>query len=437
MAIQSESLEKVVNKSTNTALGSSDVLYPTQNAVKTYIDNNLGASTVVKNLILDIFLNAFRIAVQGSLTIFNMVAGFVDEYEDESGVDTTNSINQTYNSTDDYYSPSTSVDSYTKLLLHFNGTDASTTFTDETGKTVTPHGNAQIDTAQLKLGTASGLFDGAGDYLSVADSADWYLGSSNFTVECFIRLSNITQPIIHEIIGQYENDNDFIRLAWWNHAGTGRYGLRFDYISGGVLQFGITQGTITGWATNTWYHIAVVRNGNTITIYKDGTSVASGTYSGTIQNFSAPLQIGSIAGSGDFNGWIDELRWSLGIARWTTSFTPPTTEYSLGGGSVNMTLISNVKTALTAPTSVRIVLFEEDIDAITLNTDLIVYVSRNDGTNWTEGTLENMGTYSSLARILTALIDVSSQPSGTNLKYKIVTANTKNLKIHGTGLHWQ
>ena len=50
--------------------------------------------------------------------------------------------------------------SFTKLLLHCNGTDGSTTFTDEIGKTVTANGNAQIDTAQSKFGGASGLFDG-------------------------------------------------------------------------------------------------------------------------------------------------------------------------------------------------------------------------------------------------------------------------------------
>ena len=57
-------------------------------------------------------LNAFRIAQQGSLAILKMVDQFVDEYEDETGVDTVNSVNQTYNSSDDFYTPST--DSYTK-----------------------------------------------------------------------------------------------------------------------------------------------------------------------------------------------------------------------------------------------------------------------------------------------------------------------------------
>src|SRR3972149_9214360 len=69
--------------------------------------------------------------------------------------------------------PPYTIDSYTKLLLHMDGANGSTTFTDEMGQAVTANGNAQISTAQSKFGGASGLFDGTGDYLSVPASADW------------------------------------------------------------------------------------------------------------------------------------------------------------------------------------------------------------------------------------------------------------------------
>ena len=68
---------------------------------------------------------------------------------------------------------------YKVLGLHCNGTNGSTTFTDVKGNTVTANGNAQISTAQypaLTGKTASALFDGAGDYLSIPDSADWDFG---------------------------------------------------------------------------------------------------------------------------------------------------------------------------------------------------------------------------------------------------------------------
>jgi len=75
-------------------------------------------------------------------------------------------------------------DSYTKLLLHMDGADGSTTFTDEAGHTVTANGNAQIDTAQNVFGGASGLFDGSSGYLTVPDSEDWNFGTGDFTFDC-------------------------------------------------------------------------------------------------------------------------------------------------------------------------------------------------------------------------------------------------------------
>ena len=72
-------------------------------------------------------------------------------------------------------------DAYTKSLLHFDGTDASTTFTDESGKTWTAHGNAQIDTAQSVFGGASGYFDGSGDYITTPDRADFDFDGQQFT----------------------------------------------------------------------------------------------------------------------------------------------------------------------------------------------------------------------------------------------------------------
>jgi hypothetical protein len=76
------------------------------------------------------------------------------------------------------------IDSYTKLLVHFDGTDGARTHTAETGQTVTfASGTAQLDTAQKKFGTASLFLDGDSDYVMVPDSDDFDLGASNFITE--------------------------------------------------------------------------------------------------------------------------------------------------------------------------------------------------------------------------------------------------------------
>ena len=82
---------------------------------------------------------------------------------------------------------SASIDAYTKALLHFDGADESTTFTDESGKTWTAQDNAQLDTSVKKFGTASGLFDGTGDYVDSEVSADFGFGTDDFTVDFWMK----------------------------------------------------------------------------------------------------------------------------------------------------------------------------------------------------------------------------------------------------------
>ena len=101
-----------------------------------------------------------------------------------------------------------------------------------------------------------------------------------------------------------------------------------------------------------------------------------------------------------------------------------------------MTLISDTFTAEAQPDIGRIVLFTEDIDSIILDTDLILKISRDSGTTYSTAILENVGEYESGKNILTASVDISGQPAGTNIKYKLETANNKNIRIHGTGMSW-
>jgi hypothetical protein len=100
-------------------------------------------------------------------------------------------------------------------------------------------------------------------------------------------------------------------------------------------------------------------------------------------------------------------------------------------------IFSDTFTATTAPTSARIVVFEEDVETPTLNTDVIASVSRDGGSNYTTATLSDSGyvTGSSGQRILTGTADISGQPSGTSMRWKIALANN-TVKIHGVSLQW-
>ena len=101
------------------------------------------------------------------------------------------------------------------------------------------------------------------------------------------------------------------------------------------------------------------------------------------------------------------------------------------------TLFSDPFAASSVPTTTRIVVFEENIDTPTLNTDIIASVSRNGGSNYTNVTLADSGyvTGASGQRILTGQATISGQPSGQSMRWKLALANNM-VKIHGVSLSW-
>ncbi len=223
----------------------------------------------------------------------------------------------------------TGLDSYTKLLLHSDGTDGSTTFIDETEKAVTAVGNAQIDTAQSKFGGASGLFDGTGDYLSTPDSADWYFGTGDFTIDFWVRFSSLpTSGNYVRFFTQASNTTNLTSIFIYNSGSSYDLYLNVAVSDVPILQFARAV-TVS---TNTWYHIALTRNGSNFRLFWNGTQLGD-TYvdSDSYPDFTGNVEIGGtivLTSPGWLNGWIDEFRISKGIARWTANFTPPTSAYS-------------------------------------------------------------------------------------------------------------
>ena len=222
------------------------------------------------------------------------------------------------------------IDANTVLCLHCDGADASTTFTDSSTvspKTVTAVGNAQIDTAQSKFGGASALFDGSGDYLTIPDSPDWDFSSGDFTIDFWVRFNSVGDMYYMSVS---DNASDIaFEIVNSNFNAT----LRFTYTTTGSSGTQLAK-TFTA-ATNTWYHMAFVRSGSSFYHFVNGTQIgATGTISGTLWNSSQVLNIGSLQGVYALNGWLDEIRISKGIARWTSNFTPPTVPYDSSTGTV-------------------------------------------------------------------------------------------------------
>ena len=383
-------------------------------------------------------LLAFYRAVDNSKTIYGLDNTFMDEFEDESGIDTISSINEEYNSADDYYTPTGGISSNTKLLLNCDGADESTVFTDssDSGHTVTAHADAQLDTAEKKWGTASGLFDGTGDYLSIPDSADWDVFGSNtddWTIDMWIKLAN---PEVGNILMCHYQDDVTSWQLTSSGLGGGNYGIRFKVT--GLFD----SGYVTGFVSDTnWHHIAMCKVADEYGVYLDGVQLIYATSANT-NTFNGFLNIGSESGAGAwFGGHMDEIRIiqanpfnaTPNVGK-TDTITVPIKAY---GEFDDLTLISNTgQTADLAPDNARIILFEEDVDAITLNTDLKAYVSRDGGSTYAEATLIDDGKFQGNKRVLSALVDLTGIDSGTDIEYKVLSYNEKNLKLHAVGMSW-
>lgn len=217
-------------------------------------------------------------------------------------------------------------------LLHFDGSDGSTTFTDNSviAATYTANGNAQIDTADFKFGGASGLFDGTGDYLSasyVTANYDWWV--EDYTIEMWVKTASSWSSWAYNLgagdhpvavgNGTHNNTTNF-----WSFGPTTAGTVRLYYFNG-AAQFGaVSAGSLS---TGAWHHIAMTVSGTTIRIFLNGALNFSGSISGTPQSSAGtPLTIGQ-KNNRSLAGWIDDLRITKGVARYTANFTPPSAAF--------------------------------------------------------------------------------------------------------------
>jgi len=383
---------------------------------------------VLPSSILDnIAYLAWKMEIINSQSYFSMNDGIVDGFQDQTGIDTGTSVNQYYDSTNKLYSSTQSLDSDYLLYLKFNSS-----YLDSSASplTITNH-STTFDTSIKKLGSAS-MNIASGQYLEISDFNHFVGTSSGFFAGFFRFTTDQDCVLLHQ--GSSSSDQFYIRYSASGHT------INVFSASGGSTQLSFTIPFTP--STGTWYHIAFNRNGTTewagfIEGVKQTVTYTTGSASTSLANQSGSVFIGYRPYAADlqFLGKVDNIEFSR-VSRQTATFTPPTIEY---GTNQNITLISQPFTAVTPayPSTVNLIIFEEDVDAITLNTDLLAYVSRDSGTTWTQGTIVNQGNYQSGRKILSATINISSQPSGGNMKYKLVTANTKALNIRGVGFLWQ
>jgi len=206
------------------------------------------------------------------------------------------------------------------LLLHFDGANGSTTFTDNSPspKTVTANGTAQISTTQSKFGGASAFFAGTGTpgWASTPSNTDFIFGIDNFTIEGWLYLAGGASGTVFDNRTSSTSLHPVLILA---NGGTGANDRISFYVAG---FYPIISDVVT--LLNVWTHIALCRGAALTRLFVNG--VQSGlTYADT-NNYATSGVVLTGAGLGQsnaLNGYIDDFRVTKGVARYTSNFTPP------------------------------------------------------------------------------------------------------------------
>ena len=184
------------------------------------------------------------------------------------------------------------------------------------GKIITSYGTPTTDTTIKKFGTSSLELNGTTDYIGVASNNDFGFGTGDYTVEGFFYFDSVAATT---------NLFDF-------RAGAGSDVAPVVYINaGGQLRFySYSADRITGptLTTGQWYHIAVSRSGNNTKLFVNGSSQGTWTVSPEDYDVAKPLIVGARWDAANkLDGYVDEVRVTKDLARYTTNFVQPTSEF--------------------------------------------------------------------------------------------------------------
>jgi hypothetical protein len=228
------------------------------------------------------------------------------------------------------------VDQFTTLMIHSDTYEGDGNFVDASpgAHLITVLGDTHHSTLQAQFGSSSISFDGSGDYLEIPNSDDWNFGGGDFTIDMWIRPSDSSELEIMQFgrdpVGEHSGDES---VSWALNAnytvgyppGFHFYGRKADF-----TQYEYFSNT-PNLPVDIWTHVAVVRSGNELMFFSNGHKVFSASMDFAIRsNSTKPLKIGAVAWNDivyGIKGFIDEIRISKGVARWTADFVPPTQPY--------------------------------------------------------------------------------------------------------------
>ena len=390
----------------------------------------------------DIATLALHSAIQNNQSAYNLSNAFIDHYEDDSGIDTTSTVSRDANSefmasgTEQAGGAAFVNDSDTQLLYHFDGVDGSTTFTDSSGNGLTgvASGDAQMDTAVKKIGTAS--YEAAGTNPYITTGASSVLGSTgDFTVECWFNSTYTT----HSAFLDMRNSSAGLYMDWHYLSVTDRLMFCFgDDVAASTRLFDCADAE-----DGNWHHFALARDSSdSWYFYYDGVSI-SPVSGGMTHDLTKQIYNGSTgyiissnpAHTGTWYGHKDEFRMSS-VCRYPggTTFVPnPGVVTSASGNYTSTTQTS----AATVSKMSLVLLYKNASGTASLDSDLVAEVSADGGSNYVSAPLTAGGTFSTGINIAKSN-DITISNTGTAPKYKVSFANqsagSKVTQVYGAAL---
>ena len=402
------------------------------------------------NIVNDISTIALRQASNENKGAYNTNSMYVDVFQDSTGI--TGLTNVSRNS-DEYVS--------SVALSTVDVSDNSTTFTDASsqGHTIGQSSGRWNTASGGALGGSAGIntsWNGNGYiFISNTNSFIHQMGSSDFTIEMFVKSVGSTSH--HGIYGFDDSGTQQGQFAT-NPGGTNGAIYWWGTKTNGAWDMGqetrITDDNMNG-LQNSWQHIAVVRNGTNFYGYSNGTRKSTWTGSGALIDENSGVRFGATGNVTTTNGgYLDQIRISNNARYTSGTYTVPsgTSGYTddantqLIIGSRYQTLSASAtgsfeSNSITAPSSTNkmgaIITYQDNAGTNTLNTDIVLQLSADNGSNFTTATMTAMPDFASGIKM--AKVNDLSVTAGTQLKYKISFANqsgSKEARIRGVSLQY-
>jgi Concanavalin A-like lectin/glucanases superfamily len=216
------------------------------------------------------------------------------------------------------------------LLMHFDGTNGSSTMTDVYGNTCTSHGDAFLSNTIVKFGpTGLGLPAANLSYVNISHTSSFDFGSADLTIELWVQMNSTDTTFNRGIVCRrtnYSSGQTFGPYLIFQPPNSTKINWLASF-EGTAWDVNLTGGISLG--TGSLHHFAAVRHNNVFTTYVDGVQDQTVSASGSLYADGQATLIGRDAPDSPnyFDGGCDELRISP-VARYTAAFTPPSAAFT-------------------------------------------------------------------------------------------------------------